>query len=1301
MTDIENIAEPYAEPYAFNKAEKIADEEKEPEEVGTWNLPRGLGENEFSGLIGGDDGSDEDDKRLAVEEKAYDRDTVYPTSLMEEEEQQSVARDRDKTARDGLLDQKQEERPEEQSRLPRKTISFIITEPIFSSSSNVGAAMIFLKLTLYGLAYYNASVQPDPVALSLEVMITQALAIFVASFTQVDVATAVQLFHEGHASVKDRFDSVKPSVWYAAAFLAFLQGCFGLAAIFEFITVSRTVLDVFLNFAAVAFVMTLDGVAFQLASHGFLGESCQSSTQKVSGTYFQVTHTPFAIKVPRTSFQVSLNLKFGYIKKIVLLVGIWAMMFGFWLWVIIRQQNGFYAPKQLVVQFDDSVVPKLGAFSGIYTLKKTRRALSSDLFHWKQEVPGQGDIGEFGFCKADNRWSFFLHGTRMCNDSIVESNPNAEKFEVLRVADLQWFVRGDSGLVQNRLISMDGFTVAPICVIGGTACGRQSKINTCKPEKKSDSTIGYCKCQDQQTYGVRCEFSLANTCLHLKVDDRFGMLPTGRRITSEFSLLLKNGILGKDDETPAMRDDLVLLYKRPVYVGKSFGQEGYDVLFYTGLRWAVTGSLTGFPELCGDKENVTALAIFLQNSTKGFNAGFNGTVAKVDVLSEPVSSGSQKDSGTPVGLTWVSLEQAAPMDTVKLLNGEKSFASLLCAGCNNSTNPCHNEGLCNTTSQTCDCKHGAKGALCQVQPIGDGSCNPFFNTPSFSYDGGDCCESTCSPSSPYYCGTINEGDLDKTFNLRSEDNFVFMGFPNCSDPAIVGDCSNETGCWAKGSEFMIGTPDESDAYIFSANGHMLLVYRRFTSYLAVFDKESSGQWVQRGSDILLMFPHVWQIHFDDDPPNARLLNFITLPSELYGNDERSHVPVWVVFISIEKITMFVEWDLQSRSWKEYALPVDLAGCVGLNISRSTSYLDLQAERYTVSDGETSCLYTNMTADEQRNFTLHRRINGTSLESNLVDVNNQTGVTMNECLIMVWNTTSVRVIDYTTQDWDWADVTLPKKCTDDLRSVHLSGRSTRYRYEDDPNQVSRVALECHKNSSIYVYVFTINSEFAPDEFTKQPFASLEPLPVPTGEGFESLAFSDSLLALVYSTDSSTRVYVYNGTGSEDEEAIFQSFGSTFPRAGNIYVSDDGLSFFMNGTVSDDGLSFFMNGTQKIEVYTTSPRCDSETQVSLILTTQTTRETPDRPTFFTVEGRNASSSVTWRNESKGVSGGSGVGAGTILQNEFCINKDKLDHIRVIVNFHRAPSALLNRREVTLNLVEGPMYKISSADVLEAKQ
>jgi hypothetical protein len=97
-----------------------------------------------------------------------------------------------------------------------------------------------------------------------------------------------------------------------------------------------------------------------------------------------------------------------------------------------------------------------------------------------------------------------------------------------------------------------------------------------------------------------------------------------------FSPLSKNGTLKRGNETPISRDNLVLLYQRPVYVAASFDQDGCDVLFYTGLRWAVTGSRNEFPELHENKENVTdqELATFLQGlSIKGFNAGFSGHVA--------------------------------------------------------------------------------------------------------------------------------------------------------------------------------------------------------------------------------------------------------------------------------------------------------------------------------------------------------------------------------------------------------------------------------------------------------------------------------------------------------------------------------------------------------------------------------------------------------------------------------------------------------------------------------------------------
>jgi uncharacterized membrane protein len=175
----------------------------------------------------------------------------------------------------------------------------------------------------------------------------------------------VQFVSEGYASVEGHFASdITLWGWCTAVFVSLLQGAFGLAAIFELISVSQSVLDVLLNFAAVAIVMKLDVVFFQLASLGFLGESCQFQTEEVSGTYFRVGHSP----------------RLGYMKKMSLLIAIFLVMLGCWVSIIVRQLNGQYAPRQLVVQFDDSAVPKLGTFSGIYNLETTGRMFDLDVF---------------------------------------------------------------------------------------------------------------------------------------------------------------------------------------------------------------------------------------------------------------------------------------------------------------------------------------------------------------------------------------------------------------------------------------------------------------------------------------------------------------------------------------------------------------------------------------------------------------------------------------------------------------------------------------------------------------------------------------------------------------------------------------------------------------------------------------------------------------------------------------------------------------------------------------------------------
>ena len=52
------------------------------------------------------------------------------------------------------------------------------------------------------------------------------------------------------------------------------------------------------------------------------------------------------------------------------------------------------------------------------------------------------------------------------------------------------------------------------------------------------------------------------------------------------------------------------------------------------------------------------------------------------------------------------------------------------------------EGTCNMADGSCICANGASGTFCEITPVNDGKCDPYFNQEQFEYDGGACCRET-------------------------------------------------------------------------------------------------------------------------------------------------------------------------------------------------------------------------------------------------------------------------------------------------------------------------------------------------------------------------------------------------------------------------------------------------------------------------------------------------------------------------------------------------------------------------------
>ena len=231
-----------------------------------------------------------------------------------------------------------------------------------------------------------------------------------------------------------------------------------------------------------------------------------------------------------------------------------------------------------------------------------------------------------------------------------------------------------------------------------------------------------------------------------------------------------------------------------IYVGKRSNNKS-EVVLFTGRRWVMTNifantTLANITELFYGHAGRRRLAqrIVYEKFQARHQVG-----SWVSLISEEVIS--VKDQGTPVGLRWFlpryedsnqsgfpGADLARPNDSV-----------FTCALCDNIANLCAFGGTCNENG-ACTCANGAYGNLCRRKPLGDGECHPYFNTAEHSYDGGDCCASTCngkscgriSSSNPFEIDDIQYLDPNSDYQGRL-DNHSIVTF---DDSKITYDCKD-------------------------------------------------------------------------------------------------------------------------------------------------------------------------------------------------------------------------------------------------------------------------------------------------------------------------------------------------------------------------------------------------------------------------------------------------------------------------------------------------------------------------------
>ena len=772
---------------------------------------------------------------------------------------------------------KRDDNDEQMQSLSQDTFSFLISARVTSFPFATGILVFLLKNTIFTLVLLNLIdfTKPFnkigvPVAVEAPVVVSQLLAFIVSVFTQNDLVNAlIQLYSGYDRSIREVYGRNGRGgggfgQWLMSLSCAFGDGLFGLAVTFLLIVTSGTVLDVLLNFAAVEFVSSLDEAAFYLAQMGFAGRSNLIEAELVANATYTIRPRdnkiddakPDKTRGSSKPRKLSVRELLRRHQAIALMFVLSVVMF---LWVVLQlyQRQGKYSAKTIIVQFDDQIRPELGPHSGFYSLRTYGGSNPASWFRYVEERQGNAF---FGYCLKQREWRFVVSTNRSNNDEFLEEDPcndsvvfakstKTSSLDVLTVSKETWFVRRTKS---DHFIPMPDFLMEVGCE-RDTDCGGTS-AGVCIDFQ--------CQCQPNR-FGLRCEYDQTTTCSSIQLDERFEpSFPSVRRLATSYTAIPNHATT----------------YERPVF----YNAESNDVILYTGVRWAITSlSSVGASTVQQLQDIVTDPSFFA------------GSITSIDMLSLPVLYQTFDDRlNTPIDIEWEIVPNPTSFGGLDLVASGNPVI-MLCAVCNDNSNPCGFDNQCSSETGKCLCTDGSSGTLCQITPEGDGHCDPAFNQNEFGYDGGDCCSATCEGER---CGLTTVGDITN----------VKIGFPYCNDPAVIGDCADPSvPCYVPNAKAI--EPISSGGTmipLLTRNGETLVVGEPDVGIVRVFDLVGSD-WIQRGGTL----------RGTEGSDFGRIVSVVTPPNQVNGPPGFVEAKLAIGEPSTGTVRTF-EWVRGADNWNE-------------------------------------------------------------------------------------------------------------------------------------------------------------------------------------------------------------------------------------------------------------------------------------------------------------------------------------------------------------------------------------------------
>ena len=524
-----------------------------------------------------------------------------------------------------------------------------------------------------------------PPSVGIQVTVAQFIALVIATCTQDDVTTALSLFRQTYSSkrIGSAFEGATLTKWTVSLKIIFITGILGLAVTFLLVITSDETVELLLNFTAVEFVSLIDNVLFNLAEQGLFGCANRREAKLVHTTHYSLP--------PGQQQKLRRQGVFLFATFLILIAG--------WAAVVALQILGVYSTNSIYLQFEDNVKTELGSYSGLYVLEKTVNILGAQDFAY---VATEG-TGFLAYCDRKKFWTFRYSRGNPCEEFVVKSEKIRDT-DIMQSDGADWMVRLDT--TGNRFFVMPKFSLAAGCRTDAHCGG--SEQGSCNG--------GKCKCTDN-FYGTTCSFDRRATCETIEADEETGPFIGTREFQTTFNILrTKEG-------------SMVTVYDHPVYVAETSETvtEGMDVMMYTGLRWLLFYSGDAFKGDVGQGNLQIQtvrhdLAEYL--SKPNFHAAH--VISRVEFASDIVLFDTPGDTPSPIGLEW-HVVRNKDMTNVEFASTSK--ARLLCAVCDDETNPCLNDNVC-MANRECSCDNGATGRLCQISPLSNGRCDDYYNQAS-------------------------------------------------------------------------------------------------------------------------------------------------------------------------------------------------------------------------------------------------------------------------------------------------------------------------------------------------------------------------------------------------------------------------------------------------------------------------------------------------------------------------------------------------------------------------------------------